>query len=184
MGGEKRREGRGRPEASPGRGSEQPEARGLLNESGAGGLHQGGCGLPCIDQRIDQQSPRGGGGERLRERGSQPIKGRGQGSKEGSHVASLLPEARGESMTESQREEKSRESTRADRLPWERGESLGGVRQRREGRGAQRRGEHVEKSDGAEARGLGLDRERREQRRGGQGRPARLSHSETMRHGA
>jgi hypothetical protein len=78
MGGEKRREGRGgRPEASLERGSEDPEARGSLNESGAGGLHQGGCGLPCIDQCIDQLSSRGGGGERLRKRGGQPVKSRG-----------------------------------------------------------------------------------------------------------
>jgi hypothetical protein len=75
--GEKRREGRGRPQASPERGSEEPEARGFLNESGAGGLHQGGGGLPCIDQCIDQLSPRGGGGERLRKRGGQPVKSRG-----------------------------------------------------------------------------------------------------------
>ena len=157
MGGEKRREG-GEARGLPGGGgSEEPEARSSLNESGTGGLHQGGGGLPCIDQCIDQLSPRGGGGERLRERGGQPIESRGERSKEGSHAASLLPEARGESMTESQREEKSRESTRADRLPWERGESLGGIRQRREGRGAQRRGEHVEKSNGTEARELGLD---------------------------
>jgi len=48
-------------------------------------------------------------------------------------------------MAESQGEEKCLESLRGDRLPWERGERLERVRERREGgrgRASERRGEH------------------------------------------
>jgi hypothetical protein len=45
--------------------SEEAEARGAAKESRAGGLRHRGGALACLDQSLDQQSARGGRGERL-----------------------------------------------------------------------------------------------------------------------
>ena len=93
-------------------------------------------------QSLDQQSARGGRGERLWQSRGEALERGGYRAKERSETASSLPEARGESMAESQREEERLESLRGDRFPWERRERLDRVRQRREGRGAKRRSQH------------------------------------------
>lgn len=93
-------------------------------------------------ERLDQQSARRGRGERLRQRSGEALEQSSNRAKEGSEAASLLPEARGESMAQSHREEQSLESLRGDPLPWERGYGLERVRERREGGGAKRRSQH------------------------------------------
>lgn len=106
-----------------------------------------------MSQGLDQQSARGGLRERLGQRSGEALEESSNRAKEGSETASLLPEARGESMAESQREEESLERARGDRLPWERRERLDRVRQRREGGSSLWRGsEHEKRSEGAEAR--------------------------------
>jgi hypothetical protein len=141
---EKERRGLPRGEARGGA-SEEAEARGAAKENGAGGLRQSGSLLSCVDQRLDQQSARGGRGERLWQSRGEALKPGGYRAKEGSETASSLPEASSESMAESQREEEHLESLRGDRLPWERGERLDQIRERRKGgrgRASERRGEH------------------------------------------
>jgi hypothetical protein len=95
-----------------------------------------------LRQSLDQQSARRGRGERLWQRSGEALEQSGNRAKEGSESASLLPEARGESMAESHREEESFKGARGDRLPREREERLDRVRQRREGRGTERRSQH------------------------------------------
>lgn len=120
-------------------------------------------------QSLDQQSARGERRERLRQRSGEALEESSNRAKEGSETASLLPEARGESMTESQREEESLERTRGERLPGQRRERLDRVRQRREGGSSLGGGsEHEKRSEGTEARRSGLDRDNRKKRRGGQ----------------
>jgi hypothetical protein len=174
---EKERRGLPRGEAR-GRASEEAEARGAAKESGAGGLRQSGSLLSCLDQSLDQQSARGGRGERLWQSRGEALKRGGYRAEERSETASSLPEASGESMAESQREEERLESLRSDRLPWERGERLDQIRERREGgrgRASKRRGEH-ESQRAREQRPHGLARDNRKKERRIQRRGAVLSH--------
>jgi hypothetical protein len=137
--------------------SDEAEARGAAKESGAGGLRQRGGALACLDQRGDQQSARGGRGERLRQSRGEALEPGGQSAKGGSETASSLPEASGESMAESHREQERLESLSGDRLPWERGERLDQIRERREGGrgGASERGsEHENREQRTERRSL------------------------------
>lgn len=106
-----------------------------------------------MSQSLDQQSARGGRGERLWQRSGEALEQSSNRAKEGSEAASLLPEARGQSMAESHREEESLKGARGDRLPWERRERLDRVRQRREGGSSLRGGsQHEKRSEGTEAR--------------------------------
>jgi hypothetical protein len=166
---EKGRRG-GRPRGLPrGRASEEAEASGSLEQSRAGGLRQRRGALASLSQSLDQQSARRGLRERLGQRSGEALEESSNRAKEGSEAASLLPEARGESMAESQREQESLERARGDRLPWQRRERLDRVRQRREGGGSRGgRSEHEKRSEGTEARRSGLDRDNKEKRRGGQ----------------
>lgn len=133
----------GRPEASlVRRRSEEAEARGSLEQSRAGGLRYRGGLSSALDQSADQSRARGGGGERLGQGGGEAIESRGERAEERSEAASLAPEANSESLTKSEREEESREQSRADLLPWQRAEAIERIRERREGRGAERRSEH------------------------------------------
>jgi hypothetical protein len=84
--------------------SDEAEARGAAKESRAGGLRQRGGALASLDQRGDQQSARGGRGERLWQSRGEALEPGGHRAKEGSETASSLPEASGESMAESHRE--------------------------------------------------------------------------------
>jgi hypothetical protein len=80
-------------------------------------------------------------------------------------------------MAESQGEQERLESLRGDRLPWERGECLDQIRERREGgrgRASERRGEH--ESQRTERRPRGLARDNKEKERRSQRRGAVLSH--------
>ena len=122
--------------------SEEAEARGSLEQSRAGGLRQRRGALARLRQSLDQQSARRGRGQRLWQRSGEALEQRSDRAKKGSEAASLLPEARGESMAQSHREEQSLESLRGDPLPWERGYGLERVRERREGRRAKRRSQH------------------------------------------
>jgi len=85
-------------------------------------------------------------------------------------------------MAESQREEERLESLRGDRLPWERGERLDQIRERREGGRAlsKRRGEHEKRSGEQRGQRSGLDRDNKEKRGRSQRRGAGLSHLLTM----
>jgi hypothetical protein len=162
--------------------SEEAEARGAAKESGAGGLRQSGSLLSCLDQRLDQQSARGGRGERLRQSRGEALKPGGYRAKERSETASSLPEANGESMAESQREEERLESLRGDRLPWERGERLDQIRERREGgrgRASERRREH-ESQRTERRRRSPVTRDNKEKEEGSQRRGAGLSQFSTM----
>lgn len=162
----------GRPEASRLREqSEEAEARGSLKESRARGLrHRGGLGA-ALDQSADQSGARGGGGERLRQRGGEAIESRGERAEERSEAASLSPEANSESLTESEREEESREQSGADLLPWQRGEAIERVRERREGRGAERRGKHDQESRGARRSPVSVETIQRREPRTREGEP-------------
>lgn len=162
----------GRPEASlVRRRSEKAEARGSLEQSRAGGLrYRGGLGS-ALDQSIDQSRARGGGRERLRQRGGEAIESRGERAKERSETASLPPEANSESLTESEREEESREQSGADLLPWQRGEAIESVRERREGRGAERRSKHGERSRGARRSPVSPETIQRREPRAREGEP-------------
>ena len=175
-----RKKGRrgGRPRGLPSRrASEEAEASGSLEQSRAGGLRQRRGALASLSQSLDQQSARGGLRERLGQRSGEALEESSNRAKEGSEAASLLPEARGESMAESQREEESLEGARGESLPWQRRERLDRVRQRREG-GESMGGEseHEKRSEGTEARRSGLDRDDKEKRRGGQRLSGLLKH--------
>ena len=115
--GENRRERR--PRGLPRRrASEEAEASSSLEQSRAGGLRQRRGALASLSQSLDQQSARGGLRERLGQRSGEALEESSNRAKEGSEAASLLPEARGESMAESQREEESLERARGESLPW------------------------------------------------------------------
>jgi hypothetical protein len=80
-----------------------------------------------------------------------------------------LPEAKGESVAESESEQQSLKRARGDRLPRERSERLDRVRERREGRRAKGgRSQHNQRSEGTEARAAAsietIDRKGREAR--------------------
>jgi hypothetical protein len=77
-----------------------------------------------LRQSLDQQRARRGGGDGLGQSRGEALEPGGYRAEERSETASLLPEASGESMAESQREQERLESPRGDRLPWERGERL------------------------------------------------------------
>jgi hypothetical protein len=162
----------GRPEASLVRTrSEEAEARGSLKQSRAGGLcYRGGLGS-ALDQSADQSRARGGGGERLRQRGGEAIESRGERAEERSETASLPPEANSKSLTESEREEESREQSGADLLPRQSAETVERVRERREGRGAERRSEHDQESRGARRSPVSRETIQRREPRARGGRP-------------
>jgi hypothetical protein len=190
------KERRGLPQGEArGRASEEAETRGAAKESRAGGLRQRGGALSCLCQRLDQQSARGGRGERLWQSRGEALEPGGYRAEERSETASSLPEASGESMAESQREEERLESLRSDRLPWERGERLDQIRERREGgrgRASERRREHESQRAREQRREASspmptqqsccarLDRDNRDKERRSQRRRAVLSQFSTM----
>ena len=137
---------------------EKNRARGLLEQSGS---------LSLLCQSLDQKRARSRSRERLRERGGQSLKSRSQRAKQGSERASLLPEPRGESLSQSEGEEKEGEKLLPDLLPWERAKEGERLREGREGgslRKAKRRREHRMKSEepASIAQGLPHNRKKRE----------------------
>jgi hypothetical protein len=151
---EERREAR----ASLGRSAKEAELLSLLEKSRAGGLleQSGSLSLPC--QSLNQKRARSRRGERLREGRSQSLESRSERAKEGSKRASLLPEPRGESLSQSEGEEKEGEKLLPDLLPWERAKEGERLRDGREGgslREAKRR-EHEKESEGAASISQGL----------------------------
>jgi hypothetical protein len=133
-----------------------------------------------LRQSLDQQNARGGRGERPWQRSGEALEPGGYRAEERSEAASLLPEARGESMAESHREQERLESPRGDRLPWERGERLDQIREGREGRRAERRSQHG-KTAKERRRSLASARDNRKERRESQRRGAGLSQLFTIR---
>jgi hypothetical protein len=95
---------------------------------------------------------------------------RGEGAKERSEAAALLPEAKSESMEKSGEEEESLESGFSGLKPGKGEESLERLLKRREGRRAKRRREHGQDRRRAK-RSLASDKDNRKEKGEGEAPP-------------
>jgi hypothetical protein len=158
--------GRREARASLGRSAKEAELLSLLEKSRAGGLLEQSGNLPLLCQSLDQKRARSRRGERLRERRGQSLESRSQRAKQRSERASLLPEARGESLGQGEGEEKEGEELLPDLLPWERAKEGERLRDGREGGslGEAKRREHEKGSEGAASISQGLADNRKKRR--------------------
>ena len=139
---------------------------GFLEESRAGGLLEQSGSFSLLCQSLDQERARSRSRERLRKGRGQSLESGGQRAKQKSERASLLPEPRGESLSQSEGEEKKGEKLLPDLLPWERAKEGERLREGREGgslREAKSRNHGKQSKEQASiAQGLTDNRKRRE----------------------
>lgn len=123
-------------------------------ERSSRGLLERGEALSFLCQSLDQQSARRRGGERLWEPISEREEKGGEGAEKRSEAPPFLPEARAQSMSESQSEEEGGESSLLEALPWESAKGGEKLRDRREGGSlrARERSKHKSKAKEREHR--------------------------------